>query len=80
MTAPKFTTWSLMQCARREIAARKRVYPRRIAEGKMTQATADLELAAMTAIYELLQRLERDEAQAMAPTLDLNGDAANPDR
>jgi hypothetical protein len=80
MTAPKITMWSLVQCARREIAMRKRVYPRRVSEGKMPLATAEREIAEMTAIFELLQRLERDEAQATAPTLDLAGDAANPDR
>jgi hypothetical protein len=79
MTGQKITLWTLVQCARREIAMRNRVYPRRVNEGKMTQVTADRELAEMTAIYELLQRLERDESESRAPSLDL-GDGPSADR
>ncbi|MBP6444807.1 MAG: hypothetical protein KA267_12340 [Gemmatimonadales bacterium] len=38
------------QCAERELAMRKRVYPRWVSAGKMTQAAADREIAAMEAI------------------------------
>lgn len=37
-------------CLEREIALRARVYPRRVAQGRMTQADADREIAAMRAI------------------------------
>lgn len=79
MTAQKIPLWSLVQCARREIAMRTRVYPRRVEDGRMKQADADRELAAMTAIYELLQRLEREESETRAPSLDL-GDGPMADR
>jgi hypothetical protein len=69
----QITLWAQVQCVRREIAMRNRVYRRRVTEGKMTQATADKELAEMHAVYETLQRLEHDEAHASEPRLDLDG-------
>jgi hypothetical protein len=69
----KITLWAQVQCVRREIAMRNRVYRRRVQEGRMTQAAADRELAEMQAVYETLQRLEHDEAHQS--TLDL-GDGA----
>lgn len=41
-------------CVEREIAMRHRVYPRWVAAGKLTQAKADAEIAAMTAVRESL--------------------------
>ncbi len=38
------------ECAKREVRMRKRVYPRWVAQGKMTQAQADREIAIMEAI------------------------------
>lgn len=49
--------------ARREVAYRERVYPRLVAAGKMTQALADRELAAMQAIVETLADLVDREAR-----------------
>lgn len=46
----------------REVKMRERVYPRWTATGKMTQAKADHEIAAMRAIYETLKAL-RDERE-----------------
>ena len=43
--------------AERELKMRQHVYPRRIAEKKMTQALADRETAAMAAIVETLKGL-----------------------
>ena len=37
-------------CIKREIGPRNWVYPRRVAEGRMTQANADREIAVMQAI------------------------------
>lgn len=39
-------------CAERELKMRKRLYPRWVAAGKMTQAWADREILVMTAIME----------------------------
>lgn len=43
--------------AERELKLRVRVYPGRIANGKMTQALADREIANMTAIIQTLQKV-----------------------
>jgi hypothetical protein len=71
MTGQIITLWAQAQCVAREIRMRKRVYPKRVAAGKMPQATADRELAEMAAVYETLQRLERAEAERNAPSLRL---------
>jgi hypothetical protein len=39
-------------CAKRELDMRRRVYPRRVADGKMKQTDADRETEVMEAIYE----------------------------
>ena len=41
-----------LACAEREVKMRRRVYPRWIAAGKMTQAKADHEIAVMESIAE----------------------------
>lgn len=46
-----------LAAVRREIAMRERAYPRFVANGKLTQAKADHELAAMRAILETLNKL-----------------------
>jgi hypothetical protein len=71
MTGQVITLWAQVQCVRREIAMRNRVYARRVQDGKMSQATADKELAEMAAVYETLQRLERAEAELATPSLPL---------
>lgn len=45
-----------LACIRREIGMRKRVYPRWVAGGKMTQAKADAEISLMEAIAADYQR------------------------
>jgi hypothetical protein len=52
----RFSIDQLHVCARREVAQRKRVYPRLVRTGSMTQETADRELAMMQAIAEFLER------------------------
>lgn len=44
-----------IKCVEREIAMRRRVYPRWVADKRMTQAKADHELAAMEAVLETLK-------------------------
>lgn len=59
-----FTAREKADCARREIAQRLRVYPRRIAEGKMSQALADRQIALMKEIAEEYdEKAEQDELQ-----------------
>lgn len=48
---------------RREVALRQRVYPRWIANGKMSQATADRHLDLMRAVAETLAKLVEGEAR-----------------
>jgi hypothetical protein len=48
----KITFRDKEQCARRELAFRRRVYERRVSEGKMKQADADREIELMEAIAE----------------------------
>lgn len=40
------------ECAKRELAMRKKVYPRWVEQGRMTQQKADREIACMSAIVE----------------------------
>lgn len=51
---------------RREIAMRERVYPGWTASGRMTQAKAEHEIAAMKAVLETLLDVERKDAEAAA--------------
>jgi hypothetical protein len=53
----KVTLADQVQCARREIQMRRRVYPKRIAAGKMQVFVADRETAGMQAIAKTLQWL-----------------------
>lgn len=49
------------ECAEREVKQRRYVYPRRVADGKMTQALADKQIAMMEAIaadYRVLAEAE----------------------
>lgn len=49
-----FTTDELIASAERELAMRKRVYPRWVAAGKMSRVAAEREIALMTAIRDRL--------------------------
>jgi hypothetical protein len=46
----------LVQCIRREIALREQVYPRRVADRRMSQRLADRELLLMRAVLKTLER------------------------
>jgi len=45
-----------LTCAKRELALRRNTYPKWVAGGRMTGATAERETAAMAAIVETLER------------------------
>ena len=51
----RFRYEELAHCAKRELALRKRVYPRLIEEGKLTRADAERELALMSDIQEYFE-------------------------
>lgn len=53
---PRFSAREKMQAAQREVGYRRWVYPKRVADGKMTQAQADREIA-------LLDEMSRDYGQ-----------------
>lgn len=59
-----FTIRDLISEAEREIALRRNVYPRWIERGRLTQAKADLHLALMRAIRDVLASLDRADAPA----------------
>ena len=44
----------MISCVEREIGMRERVYPRWVEQKKLLQATADLELARMRAVRDVL--------------------------
>ena len=46
-----------MRAVEREIDMRRQVYPRRVADGKMSQQFADEELAIMEAVLATLKRI-----------------------
>ncbi len=56
-----------IDCVRRELQMRSIVYPSRVRQGWMKQATADYETAAMTAVLATLVGLEA--AQKVQPKL-----------
>ena len=47
-----------IDAARRELRMRRRVYPRLVTDGRMTQKKADHEIAAMEAIVATLESLQ----------------------
>lgn len=53
-----FTPRQLAEVAEREVRYRKRVYPRLVEQGKMSQAKMDYEIAAMEAIVERLRAIQ----------------------
>lgn len=57
VTAAPLSVIVQLRCAKREVRLRKRVYPRLVAEGKMTPRQARVELAAMHAIVQTLEQL-----------------------
>lgn len=55
------TAEEMLVSAKRELTMRQRVYPRRVADGKMTQKAADHEIACMAAIVDICgERAEKE--------------------
>jgi hypothetical protein len=52
----------LLECAQREVAMREAVYPKRVANGKMTLKSAQHEIACMERIVDLLDWLVKRRA------------------
>lgn len=50
-----------IRCAGRELGLRRNVYPKFIKSGRMTQAEADHEIAAMAEVYATLKQLKADQ-------------------
>ena len=55
MSTRPVTIEEQVACVEREVKLRKRVYLRWVGEGRMTQAKADAEIAAMEAVLATLQ-------------------------
>lgn len=58
MNAPLIPLERQIACVERELAQRRRVYARRVAEQKMTREFAADEIAAMSAVLETLQSID----------------------
>ena len=70
-------------CVDRELGMRKRVYPRWVANGKLNQAAADLEMRRMEAVRSSLLRVQAelpDREPGKLQTGELFGPAAVRDR
>lgn len=50
-----------LECVRRELSYRRRVYPRLVAAGKMTQQLAHTQMELMQAVEKTLEKLEPSE-------------------
>jgi hypothetical protein len=64
-----FSNADKAKCARREVGLRRRAYPRWVANGTLTQAAADREIAMMQEIADDLARLAEADRQRETPTL-----------
>lgn len=64
MAEPRaFTLDEQIKAVGREIGLRKAVYPKFLKSGRITQEKADYEIAAMSAVYETLKRLQGSEGK-----------------
>lgn len=62
-----------IECVERELGLRKRVYPRRVGDGKMTQSLADKEIARMEAVLATLREKEGGELLPFGAPLPAGG-------
>ncbi len=60
-----FSTREKLKALEREIAYRRRVYPRLVANGRMSQREADEQVA----IFETIAKDYRDQIETEAPSL-----------
>lgn len=63
MAEQNFTTQQQIECVRREIAMRERVYPNWIAAKKLKQEKADYEIACMKSVLATLLDLHQSVEQ-----------------
>ena len=59
MSGARVTLSAQLECVRREIKMRERVYPRLVSSGRMTSAKAREELETMRAVEKTLDELAR---------------------
>ena len=52
-----------LDCIEREIRFRRHVYPRRVADGKMTQVLADRQIALRESVKASLERIGREQRE-----------------
>ena len=64
-----FTPGELAQCAHRELALRRSVYPRRVKDDMMSRAEADQEILKMQAIAQHFLDLQQPELFWRQPPL-----------
>ena len=50
----------MVECVKREVKMRERVYPRWVSAGKMTQKKADFELETMRHVLDFLQSYAKE--------------------
>ena len=68
---PAVTLKQQMRCVRRELAMRKRVYPKWVLSERMSQDQATLEIDTMAAVLATLERLS-EQGQTRLFTEDLD--------
>jgi hypothetical protein len=68
-TAEAITIDRQIACVRREVSMRRKVYPRWVSVGKMTQEEADRQLQTMEAVQATLEKLLADEKARVTPGL-----------
>lgn len=66
----RFTLDDQIACVRGEIGMRRRVYPGRVASGRMSQKRADHEVACMEAVLETLTALRRPSREQVRQVLE----------
>jgi hypothetical protein len=62
-----------MNCIKRELTFRHRVYPRQVASGNMTAQAADYELTTMQAVLNTLKALAEAQPKAATPIKPVEG-------
>lgn len=58
---PKYTLDELIDCVKREVRMRRRVYPGMVREKKMDQAEADREIGMMQELADMLRKKRSPE-------------------
>ncbi len=60
-----FTASEMVREVESEILMRHRVYPNRVAQGKMTAASASRKISIMQAVLAVLQQVDADEQPSL---------------